>query len=370
MSEQTRFVTDHRSDGQTGLGDPTSDSELPAGASKLQRISGKIKAIGLSLVLTFAALSVVSFALGANPISVLSALASGAFGSPFTIGQTLTVAGILVLTGLAAALPFSARLWNVGGEGQLFAGAIAALVIGLSLGPTPLTLWLALMGGCVAGALWALIPGMLRAYLGASEMIISLLMNFVAIFAASYVINQLFPSTSGESTPPVDHGARLPVLVPGFGINLGLIIVASITIACWFLSTRTRLGFAIRATGLNSRASLLAGFDAASTTVATFSIAGACAGLAGAIVVLGSGGTLSLGISASYGYLGVAVALVAGVRVVRLPAVALMFAALTVGSNSLQVSAGLPFSLGVVITGAIVISLLATRAISLGGNAE
>ena len=331
----------------------------------ITRTARRLIPVAASIALTVAIVSVVILAMGSNPADAFSALWTGAFGSAFTAGQVLTVGAVLVLTAIAAAVPFSAGLWNVGGEGQLFAGAIGSVTTALLMGPGPLTLIAAVVVGALAGAAWAMVPAILRAKLGASEMIVSLLMNFVALFAADLVIRQIFPDTSGQATRLIDRESRLPVLWPAGGVNLGILIAILAAVVCWIVMTRTRLGFGIRAVGLGERSAALAGFDQPKTTLATFAIAGTSAGLAGALLVLGAGGQLSGGISSSYGYLGVVVALVAGLRIAWLPLSALLFAAMTVGSNNLQIAAGLPFSLGIVVIGVLVMTLLATRVIDL-----
>lgn len=333
--------------------------------STLTRLARRTAPGAASLALTLAIVSVLILAMGASPLEAFRALWTGAFGSPFTVGQVLTVAAVLLLTGIAAAVPFSAGLWNVGGEGQLLAGAIGSVSAALVLGPGPLTMVIALVAGAASGACWALVPGVLRATLGASEMIVSLLMNFVAVFAADLVIRQIFPDTSGQATQIVDRAVRLPVLWVQGGVNLGIVVAAIVAILCWVVMSRMRLGFSIRAVGLGDTAAELAGFNRSRTTLATFAIAGSSAGLAGALLVLGANGQLADGISSSYGFLGIVVALVAGLRIAWLPLSALLFAALTVGSNSLQIGAGLPFSLGIVVIGVLVMTLLATRVITL-----
>ncbi len=325
----------------------------------------RLRSIALSVVVTLGILTVVILLMGASPIEAAQALWVGAFGSPFTIGQTLTIGGILVLTGLASAIPFSARLFNVGGEGQLFAGAIGSVSVALTMGVHPLTLPLSLLVGVASGIVWALIPGLMRALLGASEMIVSLLMNFVAALAADYVIRHIFPDTSGQATVLVDRDVRLPVLWAAGGVNVGLILCILIAIAAWIMMSHTRLGFGLRAVGMNDAAAELAGFSRKRITIAAFAIAGGAAGLAGALLVMGNIGQLAAGMSSGYGFLGVIVALLAGLRAGWIPLSAVLIAALTVGSNRLQVAAGLPFSLGVVVLGVLVLSLLATKVITL-----
>lgn len=324
---------------------------------------GRIRSVVVSIALTVIILAIAIAAMGASPLSAGAALVQGAVGSPFNIGQTLVIGGVLILTALAAAIPFSARLFNVGGEGQLVAGATGSALVALSLGPGPWTLPLSLIAAVASGMAWALIPGFIKAVLGGSEMIVSLLMNFVATLVAGYVVSRVFPDTSGQATELVPNDARIPVVWPAGGLHVGVFACVLIAGAAWLVMSHTRLGFAIRAVGQNPKAAQLAGFAEKKTTLLAFAIAGGLAGLAGGMLVLGTTGQLSVGIAASYGFVGVVVALLAGLRSAWIPVVALLTAGLMVGSNRLQIDAGLPFSMGIVVLAVLVLTLLATGAI-------
>jgi simple sugar transport system permease protein len=321
-----------------------------------------------SLALSAVLVALLLAACGADPLATASALWRGALGSPYTIGQTLTIATVLALTGLAACLPFTAKLWNVGAEGQLYAGGTASVLVGLSLPdalPGPAVAVLATVAGALGGALWAAVPGLLAAFVGASEMIVSLLLNFVATTAASYVITSVVPDSSGQGTQRLPRDARLLTLWPAGGVTVALVIAVVAVLLAAFVLRWTRFGFSVRAVGLGRDSARLAGFSTRSVTVSTFAIGGAAAGLAGAALVLGSAGQMTLGMSANYGFIGVAVALVAGLRPLPILLSAVVFAALSVGSNNLQVAVGLPKDLGSVLVAVLVLALLATHVIRL-----
>jgi ABC-type uncharacterized transport system permease subunit len=310
---------------------------------------------------------------GVNPVAAISALAQGAVGNAYSIGQTLTIATVLTFTGLAACVPFTAKLWNVGGEGQLYMGAVASVLTGLSLPdslPGPVIVALAVVAGALGGAVWATIPGLLTAFVGASEMIVSLLLNFVAITAASYVVTTVVPDSSGQGTQRLPRDTRLETVWAEGGVNISLILAVIAVAVVAFLWRWSRFGFAVRAVGLGRDSARLAGFSTRSVTVSTFAVGGAAAGLGGAALVLGTTGQLTLGLSADYGFIGVAVALVAGLRPLFVLPSAVLFAALSVGSNNLQVSVGLPKDLGSVLVAVLVLALLATHVIRLRGRAS
>jgi simple sugar transport system permease protein len=196
-------------------------------------------------------------------------------------------------------------------------------------------------------------------------MIVSLLLNFVAVLAAQFVISNAFPDSTGQTTRPLRNGVALPQIWSVGGVDLGLPLVVVVVVTTWFVMQRSTFGFSVRAAGAGIRAAELAGLPGRRVTFATFGLAGAFAGLAGALLILGGSGQLSRGISANYGFLGIAVALIAGLRILWVAPAAIVLAALTVGSNSLEVSEGVPRAIGAVLVTLLVVTLLGSRAIGI-----
>ena len=320
----------------------------------------------LALAGTLAAMSVLVWAMGANPLEVARAIVVGALGNPFNIGQTVVITGILILTALAAAIPFTARLWNVGGEGQMTVGAIAAGVLGIVL-PGTWSRWLlvpaVLIGSMVAGALYGAIPGWLKARFDASEIVTSLMLNFVAASMAAWVIFEVYPEGFVQRTKPIHVNSELPRPIDGSLIDIGIIIAVASAVIAWFVMRHTRLGFSIRAIGANNPASRLSGIRTDRVTVLTFLMAGAFAGLAGALIVQGRDHSLSQDFSANLGFLGIGVALVARLHPLWIIGSAAFFAILRVGSNSLQAGAGLSPVVGEIVIATFVILLMVTKVI-------
>ena len=320
----------------------------------------------LALAGTLAAMSVLVWIMGANPLEVARAIVVGALGNPFNIGQTVVITGILILTALAAAIPFTARLWNVGGEGQMTVGAIAAGVLGIVL-PGTWSRWLlvpvVLVGSMVAGALYGAIPGWLKARFDASEIVTSLMLNFVAASMAAWVIFDVYPEGFVQRTKPIHVSSELPRPIEGSLIDIGIIIAVAAAVIAWFVMRHTRLGFSIRAIGANNPASRLAGIRTERVTVLTFLMAGAFAGLAGALIVQGRDHSLSQDFSANLGFLGIGVALVARLHPLWIMGSAAFFAILRVGSNSLQAGAGLSPVVGEIVIATFVILLMVTQVI-------
>jgi simple sugar transport system permease protein len=306
--------------------------------------------------------------LGASPGSAFQALVSGALGNKFDFGQTVMITSLLALTGLAAAVPFSARLWNVGGEGQMYFGAFTAAGVALTL-PSNLPHWFfapfTVLASAAAGAAWGLVPGILKASVGANEVITSLMMTFIAILASDYAITSLWPQGASPQTADVPQASTLPNIWSGTLTTAGAPIAVVSVLIAWLLMSRTRLGFEIRAIGLNANASRMNGMRIGRATVLAFMIGGAFAGLAGGINVLGMNGSLVDHFSANFGFLGIAVALVARLSPIWILPSAFFFAVLRVGSNALQVETQLSPTVGEILAGTFVLLLLMFRVIQL-----
>lgn len=341
--------------GMPDVGDLKVRRELPAWIRTL-----------LALLGTFVAMAVLVRVLGANPVDVAKAIYTGSVGNPFNISQTIITTGILIATSLAAAIPFSARLWNVGGEGQMTIGAIAAAVSGLVLPeswPSWLLIPVVIVASMLAGALYGAIPGYLKARFDASEIVTTLMLNFVAFNAAAWVIFEVFPEGFVQRTESIHSTAELPRPWEGWFVDIGIFIAIAAALIAWFIIRKTRLGFSIRAIGANARTARLAGILPARITVQAFSLAGAFAGLAGALVVQGRDHSLLQDFSANFGFVGIGVALVARLNPLWAIGSAAGFAILRVGSNSLQAGAGLSPAVGEMMIATFVILLMVAKVI-------
>jgi simple sugar transport system permease protein len=330
----------------------------------IRSAAGTIAAVVLSLAVIAAILA----GLGADPWSAFRGMISGALGNKFNFGQTVMIASLLILTGLAAAIPFSARLWNIGAEGQMYFGAFVAAGLGLtfpSSWPTWLLTGLLVISSLAAGAVWGLVPGILKAAINANEVIVSLMMTFIALEVADYGITALWPQGASPQTDYLPHHALLPTVWTGTLVTAGAPLALAAAIVAWVVMARTRLGFEIRAIGLNAQAARMNGMRVGRIAVIAFAIGGAFAGLAGGINVLGMNGALVSGFSGNFGYLGIAVALVARLNPAWIVPSAFLFAILRVGSNGLQVQTGLSPDVGEILVATFVILLLVFRVIRL-----
>lgn len=321
---------------------------------------GTISSIG-SFLLALLLGAVVFLALGANPVSSYQAILSGALGGGGSLGETLNIWTPFVLTGLAALIPFRAGLWNAGGDGQLYAGAVGGILIGLTFTtlPGPLLALVIVLGAAAAGSLWALIPAVLKISTGASEIIVTLLLNFTAVLLADYVITGPWAEGFSATTRQIPSSAQVGSWVPGTNVGVGEVTALICALGVFLLIQRTRFGFALKMFGSNRGAAQLAGLSLARTTLAAFGIGGALAGLSGGILIVSIHHALVTGMSNNYGFIGIAATLLAGLNPLWLLPAAFLFSVLTVGSNNLTATVGIDPSAGLIVEAVFVVLLMA-----------
>ena len=312
-------------------------------------------------------------ALAAGLASVRDAyvgLIGGSLGSPRAISETLLQATPLILTGLAVAVGFRAGLFNIGAEGQLYAGAASSIYVGFALVGLPafVHLPLALLAGVAGGALWGFIPGFLKARTGAHEVIVTIMLNYVAYRFVDWLLNQPFFQREGRTDQIsrfVEPSAELPRLVEGFRTHWGLVLALLAAAFISWLLFRSTKGFEFRAVGINPSAARYAGMSIGGTLILAMVVSGGLAGLAGASEMLGSNKTLSPGFSPGWGFDAIALALLGGARPLGVVFAALLFGALRAGATPMQASTGIPIDLVVVIQ-ALVIMFIAAPALVRG----
>lgn len=283
------------------------------------------------------------------------------------LSETIVSATPLIFTGLSVALAFRAGLFNIGAEGQLYLGALFAVIAGFSFAGMPwfVHLPLALIAGFAGGALWGLIPGILKARTGAHEVIVTIMLNFVAYRIIDYALKTPFVQREGRPDPIskiVEPSAFLAPLIEGLRAHWGVVIALVAAAAVSWLLFRSTKGFEFRAVGLNPRAAGYAGMSISWTIVLSMVIAGGLAGLAGASIMLGGSKTLTPGFSPGYGFDGIAVALIGATRPAGVVGAALLFGALRAGVTPMQAATGTPIDI-VVIIQALVIMFIAAPAL-------
>ncbi|MGE0160159.1 MAG: ABC transporter permease [Gemmatimonadales bacterium] len=334
--------------------------------AELARWTAGPVAVAAGAVALTGALAAASLWLGGyDPWRAAAAAAAGAFGSPeAVVSITLVRAVPLVLTGLAVALAFRAGAWNIGAEGQLYAGAVAGVWVGLNGGALPgwLLVPLLLASAGAAGALWAAVPILMRLRLGVSEVITSLLMSFVGIDLAAYMVHGPLQEPRGvfPQTAPIAEAARMPSLVPGTRLHVGALLALGAAVGLWWLFRHTRLGFQVRAVGASRRAAEIAGrIDAGRVTLVAFLASGALAGLAGGVQVAGVTYALYEGLSPGWGYTAIAVALLADLHPLGVLVTGLLFGALDAGAAAMQREAAVPAVWATAVQALVILAVLA-----------
>jgi general nucleoside transport system permease protein len=328
----------------------------------MNRLVWALAAVVLGLLL----LAVGLFLMGYDPRVALAALWSGAFGSWYALSSATLVRAIpLIVIGLGIAVAFRAGAFNIGAEGQFYAGAVAATWIGLHLAGQPswLAVPLLLLGAAIAGAAWVAVPVWLKLRFGVIEVISTLLLNFVAESLVSLLVQgplqehtEIYPQSD-----TIAQSARLPLLGES-RLHAGIFLALGLAIVLWYLFQRTLWGFRLRAVGAGARAAEVSGkVDIRKVGAVALFCSGAMAGVAGGVEVSGVSYALFQNLSPGYGFTGIAVALLGGLNPAGVVLSGFLVGALEAGAGAMQRDAGIP-SVAVYVVEAviIVVALLAT----------
>ncbi|MDD9301434.1 MAG: ABC transporter permease [Desulfobacter sp.] len=305
-----------------------------------QSIPGLIAALILAIGAAMAVCSVLILWGGASPVNGWILMVQGAMGSKFAITEILTRATPLIFTGLAAAVAFRAKLWNIGGEGQFYIGACMAVLLGTK-GAWPAWVMIPYLfaAGALAGGLFLLIPTLLKTHLKVDEVVTTLLLNFVVLLFVNWLVFGPWKDPMSMGWPqsePVIDSALLPVILSKTRLHLGFVLAVATAVLVWLFMERTVWGFEIRAAGANLKASRFAGMPVTSAIVRTAMISGGLAAMAGVSELLGVKGYLTTDLSAGFGYSGIVVAMLAALHPLGVVASALFVAAIYIGADSMS----------------------------------
>jgi general nucleoside transport system permease protein len=308
--------------------------------------------------------------IGLAPVAVYREMLRVSYTTGYGVADTLVSATPLILTGLAAAIAFRFKLYNIGGEGQLYVGAIAASGVALAFGdgiPNSVAILLVVVAGALGGAVWIAVPALAKAWLGTSEIITSLLLNYVALFLMQYLIfgARTFWRDPGSATFP--QGTRIPdaARLPTFGttrVNLGLVVAVVAAVLLYLLLTRTRIGYRWRVFGDAPAAARYAGIPSRQVILVVLLLSGALAGIAGATEVAGRAGRLDpTGLALNIGYNGIIVAALARYNPLAVIPVGLLLGGILNAGPALQTLPGarVPVAISTMLTGAILLFALA-----------
>lgn len=317
----------------------------------------------ISVLLAFLIGCIIMAALGANPGTALGALWKGAFGSKRSVGTTLARSTPLIFTSLCACFAYRCGVFNLGGEGQFLMGSIACCYVATQSGITGLPrIVLCLLAGAVAGGLWAAVPGLLKIYRGQNEMIISIMLNYVATLFMGVVYTNWLREGSVPQTMSVPNEVKLTKLF-GLRCTSAFVIAVVIGLLIYYFLFYTSMGFQLRAVGLNMTAAEFNGFAVKKYILFSFLLSGVIAGIGGSAELLGTQFRLINGFGAGYGFDGVAMALIAQLHPLAAILVAIFFAALRVGSTTMQAATSVPTSVSEIIQALVIVFTVAGLAL-------
>ncbi|MEQ8306148.1 MAG: ABC transporter permease [Hoeflea sp.] len=317
--------------------------EPRAASSATATVVWPVAAIGATGLIS----SVLVMIAGASPFTVFYLVFKGAAGSQFALVETLTRATPLIFTGLAVAVAFRARLWNIGAEAQLYLGAVMTVVLGTGAVALPSAglIPLVMVAAMLTGALALLGPAILKTRFGVDEVVTTLLLNFIVLLFVSMLLEGVLKDPMGLGWPQsrrVVSEAQLPRLIQGKRLHFGFVLAIVSAIVVWVIMKKTVLGYEMRAVGHNAEAARFAGIPVNRVIVKTALLSGGLAALAGFSEVAGLKGNLTLDLSPGYGYTGIVVAMLALLNPLGVIAAAIFVAGIFVGADAMSRSANVP----------------------------
>jgi len=330
-------------------------------------IIAAIVSIGVSLILITIS--------GIDPIESLKFLFLGSLGSKNGFAEVLVRFTPLTLAALGISVAFRCGIWNIGAEGQIFLGALGAALTGLYLPetlPGAVHLFLVIIAGFVFGGFWGGLVGFMKAYLNANEIIVTIMMNYVAALFVGFLVSGPIRDPSAlipqPQTAKLPQSVWLPRIIEGTRAHAGVILAIVLALLVWFLFSKTTLGYNIVSIGLNPKAALHGGINVKNTIIYSMIISGGIAGLAGVGEVCGLHRYLVSDISPGYGFLAIAVALLGGLNPFGILFSSLFFSILMVGTESMQRAMGVPISLIYLVQGTVIAVILIQQSLRRNNN--
>jgi simple sugar transport system permease protein len=323
-----------------------------------------VRDLGVALIVVFGVGSLAMLLAHVSPIDGFGALFDGAFGTTSEFAETLVQATALLFPALGIALAFRAGLFNIGAEGQIILGGLAAGIAGFYVpGPPVVSILATLAAGAIAGGCWGGIAGVLKARFNANEVIATLMLNVLALLLATYCVNGPLhlPGANEGETPLLAHSAWLPTIVPQSRLTIAFVLAVLLAIGLRFVFTRTVFGYEVRAAGEAPEAARRAGIDLGRIAILAMTLSGAIAGIGGATIVTGVLHRFNTGLSPGYGFVAIAVALVGNLEPLWIGVAAFAFGILQNGALSMQAEANVPRDIVNVVEGLVIIALAGRR---------
>ena len=326
--------------------------------SLLERSIGSI----IALLIAFAVTAVIILLTGKSPAVAFESMFKGAFGTVNNISETFIKTVPLLLAGLGLTICYRTGLTSIGAEGQIIMGGLMATIVGVYFGGMPryLLIPVAMIAAMIAGGAWAGIAGYLKAKLGVSEVINTIMLNYIALFFVAYLVDGPLREPPGfyPQSPLLVKGAWLSYLIKGTRMHTGVLIAAAAVIVVYFLLWKSPLGYQMRAVGYNSIAARTNGINVNRNMVLAMFLSGVFSGLAGGIEIMGLHHRLMNGFSSSYGFDAMAVALLGRLHPAGVTIAAFFFAVMRVGANTMQRVVQVPVALVNVIQGLVIVLIL------------
>lgn len=328
-------------------------------SKRLHTLAGAL----VSILLAFLLGSALIAAVGGQPLNAYGYMVSGAFGSATQLAATLNKTAVLVLCGLACAFAYKCGLINIGAQGQLYMGGLCACAVGLylsGLAPAAVVVVLSFLAGMAGGAAWGALAGWLKVRFGASEVITTVMLNYIALHFLNYLTNGPLKDPIGEAAKSslLPESYWLPAIFGNSKIHVGICLALLGVVGFGLFFSLTKAGFAMRAAGLNPLSAAHAGIRVKGQWLASMAISGALAGLAGAVEVFGTQHQLISGLGAGYGFDGIAVALLGGGNPLGILGSGLLFGAMKTGGSQMQMFGRVPYAIVSVIQGLMIIFVL------------
>ena len=340
------------------------DAHRPA--SVISRLLSSLLGVLPPIAAILVALAVgglILFAAGYNPVLAYQVMWEGAFSDLRTFTEVLLNATPLILIGTGLAVAFRCSIWNIGAEGQFYAGAVLSVTGALLLSglPSLLLVPIVLILGVIGGALWGMLAGYLKVRFEASEIVTTIMLNFVATIGTSYLVTGPLIEEAGKfpQTAQIAEAGRLLRFLPPTRLHIGFLLALALAFVFYVVIFKTSIGYAIRAVGINAEAARYAGIDVKKNILLAMAISGGLAGLAGAVTVAGLTYRLFQTISPGYGFEGIAVALLANNHPIGVIFTGILFGALRSGSEVMQMNAKIPSVMVFAIQGLVILSVVA-----------
>ena len=328
----------------------------------MQRYQKSLEII-IIIILTLLIGSILILSCGANPAEALGLFFQGIFKNKSSMAEVLVKACPLILTALGCSVAYRTGFFTIGAEGQFYVGAMITAMLSLNLPQVPGVprIVIALAGGFIGGGLWALIAAVLKARFDISEIIITIMLNYIAIYFLGYAVRSFLMDPEGNvpQSAKIPQDGQLRIMFTGTRFHPGIIIAVLCVLVVWFLMTRMTVGYELKVVGMNQRAAAVNGISVMKNIILSAFLSGGFAALAGGIEVLAVQKKLLEGISAECGYTAVLIALIAGNHPLGVLAAAIIYAAVQTGAGSMQRQLGVPSSIVNILIGAVVVLILA-----------